>query len=118
MTKSKILAAIGLLSLSGCGDPNEVSQAKDAVSRNAKDPDSVKFRDITYNRKEEMVCGEYNAKNSYGAYAGFETFVYSGFIVREWGYPGFIQQYRTCLGLPAGEDIDLDAEADRIENLE
>lgn len=63
------LAAIG--SLTGCGD---VTAAKSAVAAQMKDPDSVKFRNIISGKGG--VCGEINAKNSYGAYNGFHAFVY------------------------------------------
>ena len=42
----------------------------------AKDSESVQFREVVVMSK--MVCGQYNAKNSYGAYAGFQRFVSDG----------------------------------------
>lgn len=52
-----------------------ISDAKAAVRAMAKDPDSVQFRNETV-RFTGDVCGEYNAKNSFGAYVGFRPFVY------------------------------------------
>jgi hypothetical protein len=42
-----------------------------------KDPSSVQFRNVSYRATGtlEVVCGEYNAKNSYGGYVGFKIFV-------------------------------------------
>jgi hypothetical protein len=43
-----------------------------------KDPDSVQFRNVTQHRDDEKelfwVCGEYNAKNALGVYAGYKKF--------------------------------------------
>lgn len=50
--------------------------AEEGVRYYAKDPESVQFREVTVTPK--MVCGQYNAKNSYGAYAGFKRFVSDG----------------------------------------
>lgn len=54
-----------------------VARVKRGVSRRMKDPDSVKFRDIVLRpyAKGHVLCGQVNAKNSYGAYAGFSQFV-------------------------------------------
>ena len=44
-----------------------------------KDADSAKFRDIEYKASENAgswtMCGEVSAKNSYGAYNGYEAFL-------------------------------------------
>lgn len=43
----------------------------------ARDPDSVRFRDERLYRVSETeiaVCGEYNAKNGFGAYSGFNSY--------------------------------------------
>lgn len=65
--------------------PNPVQQAamKQAeafVTQRLKDPDSAKFRNLfTLNNPDGSVyavCGEVNAKNSYGGYNGFNGFVY------------------------------------------
>jgi hypothetical protein len=39
-----------------------------------KDPTSVLFKDVVYIKEKQAVCGSVNAKNSYGAYGGFEAF--------------------------------------------
>jgi len=46
--------------------------AREFVTANLKDPDSAKFRN------QKGVCGEVNAKNSFGGYAGFVRFIAGG----------------------------------------
>lgn len=75
----KILLCIVVGLLFGCEKSPEqkykeqkkvVEQKTQQVIRESlKDPDSAKFRNIY------EVCGEVNAKNSYGAYTGFKKFV-------------------------------------------
>jgi hypothetical protein len=64
--------------ISGCGDPALIKQAKQRVSANMRDPESVKFRNV-HSAEEDYVCGELNAKNGFGAYTGFTRFSYDGF---------------------------------------
>ena len=57
-----------------------VSKAKSAVSRDFKDPEAAKFRNLGIYKSETgkadpYVCGEVNAKNSFGAYVGYRRFV-------------------------------------------
>ncbi|EPV5420347.1 hypothetical protein ACV7CH_001683 [Acinetobacter baumannii] len=47
----------------------ELKKVEDAVRYYHKDGDSAKFRNVIKN------CGEVNAKNSWGAYAGFSRFI-------------------------------------------
>lgn len=86
----KIAACVVLigLALSGCGSKQAaagmilVSAAKDAVSAAMKDPQSVEFRNVrTVDLVTEagtglIVCGEFNAKNGFGGYSGFEKFAW------------------------------------------
>jgi len=72
----KALVAIFGLVVAGCGPAGE---AKEAVSREMRDPSSVQFRDVKSVKQADgstAVCGEYNAKNAFGAYVGFERFSY------------------------------------------
>lgn len=58
-----------------------IVSAKRAVRASLKDPDSAQFKDVYANYTEEfgvVACGQFNAKNSYGAYTGFKRFVSSG----------------------------------------
>lgn len=53
--------------------------AKEAITRNFKDPESAQFRDATWFNKDDpskgVYCGSVNSKNSFGAYTGFERFI-------------------------------------------
>lgn len=53
-------------------DAAKVIAVKMFVSNSLKDPDSAKFRAVRV--KWDTVCGEVNAKNSYGGYVGYRRF--------------------------------------------
>lgn len=54
-----------------------LEKAKKAVLEGLKDPDSAKFNNVRLVKYLEgsVVCGEINAKNSYGGYVGYRQFV-------------------------------------------
>jgi hypothetical protein len=58
-----------------------VKAAKAQLVANLKDPSSVQYRGLYVARAEEsgdlVLCGEFNARNSYGGFAGFEPFIAS-----------------------------------------
>ena len=90
--KMKRFIALGFSALISCGvyaqtnqteDDQAIATAKQVITDNLKDPDSAKFKNITVYRitnqatgKTEIsaICGEVNAKNSYGGYVGFKKF--------------------------------------------
>ncbi|WP_154668645.1 hypothetical protein [Rhizobium leucaenae] len=46
-----------------------------ALTSEAKDPLSAQFIDLRFAKsRPELVCGEVNLKNSFGAYTGFKPF--------------------------------------------
>jgi hypothetical protein len=55
-------------------DGPEIALAKKIVADRMKDPTGVLFKDVAYVKEKQAVCGSVNAKNSYGGYAGFESF--------------------------------------------
>jgi len=60
--------------LVGCAQ----SEAEEAVRRQMKDPDATEFREVTSCAADrQLYKGEYNAKNSFGAYTGFKPFYWS-----------------------------------------
>ena len=71
--------------LSGCqpSDSKAISLGQKEITYAMKDPTSVIFRNDRFvGRKEHddgkvtgYVCGEVNAKNAFGAYAGFSSYV-------------------------------------------
>lgn len=78
----RLLSAISLLAATCCDsfaaekpEKDLDIEAKAAIISTLKDPESVQFRGISRTPAGD-ICGEYNAKNSYGGYAGFEPFMY------------------------------------------
>lgn len=68
------------LVLTSCGkSANYEKMAKKAVAKDFLDPASAQFRniDVQSDFGNADVCGEVNAKNSYGAYTGFKPFLFS-----------------------------------------
>lgn len=54
-----------------------LERAKEVVARDLKDPSSAQFRNLrTSTVLPGYVCGEMNAKNSFGGYVGFISFYY------------------------------------------
>ena len=52
-----------------------VLATKEALTKNFKDPASAQYREMfVANPGFLLLCGEVNAKNSYGAYVGFKRF--------------------------------------------
>ncbi|MBC7860285.1 MAG: hypothetical protein H7Z39_16250 [Burkholderiaceae bacterium] len=51
-------------------------KARNAVLAMLKDADSAKFRNVRSVGDGLFVCGEVNAKNSYGGYVGFKKFYF------------------------------------------
>lgn len=57
--------------------PDEIEFVRSGIADAMKDPGSAQFRNWTaYNvsNGDRIVCGEVNAKNSFGAYVGFDPF--------------------------------------------
>lgn len=74
---------LSALLLAACGKPEDDRDLKAAFAASAlKDPSSVQLRNVQEN--DEVICGEYNSKNSYGAYSGFEPFVFQRQIKDLW----------------------------------
>lgn len=53
-------------------DSAKVALVRAFVANSLKDPESARFRGVKV--KWENVCGEVNAKNSYGGYVGYRRF--------------------------------------------
>lgn len=98
-----ILACFALCTASAAAPSNAkmITKAKESVTKKLKDPESVRFRDVFVMR--ESVCGEVNAKNSYGGYVGFKRFIAIGglLVILEEAGPGFEQMYaESCSKTP------------------
>lgn len=61
---------------SGKTEEDAKSQAIQSLMDTLKDPDSAKFRNVRMRNYDGMhiICGELNAKNSYGGYTGYKKF--------------------------------------------
>ncbi|MDE1151044.1 MAG: hypothetical protein PW788_00785 [Micavibrio sp.] len=64
----------------------DISKAKQSVAAQMKDPGSTQFKNVAgYSYGQPgftMLCGEVNAKNSFGGYIGYRHFTYfSGVLV-------------------------------------
>ena len=59
------------------GQEKTITAAQDSIKATLKDPDSAKFQNIRIADYDggKVVCGEINAKNSYGGYVGYKRFV-------------------------------------------
>lgn len=74
--------AFAIAGLSACSKPNPtpdeqlVARVESEIRARMKDPDSTQFRPGFADAKKKIVCGEVNAKNSYGGYTGFENYSY------------------------------------------
>lgn len=59
------------------GEEKAIEAGSDSVRGMLKDPSSAMFRNLKVQPylNGHVLCGEYNAKNSYGGYVGFKPFV-------------------------------------------
>lgn len=83
--KKILILAIATMSLTACkpGEQKAIELAQKEVAADLKDPDSAKFRYTRVVKTQEnddgtllaLVCGQVNAKNGFGAYAGFHSFM-------------------------------------------
>jgi hypothetical protein len=70
-------AVIGLFGLFQIlGDDADLAEAKAAVVKRLKDPDSARFSDLVKTGGGYIVCGKVNAKNGFGGYTGAKSFAY------------------------------------------
>ena len=56
-------------------------KAERSVSEMMKDPDSTKFKNVFFNNTKaggDVVCGNFDSKNSLGAYSGYKRFISNG----------------------------------------
>ena len=68
------------VSLSQGGVPaGTVTSVQQTLRDMMKDPESAKFRNTQTYRSahgDQIICGEYDAKNSFGGYTGYEMYYY------------------------------------------
>lgn len=63
------------------------------IMKELKDPTSIQIRNLKPSRTspERLICGEFNAKNSFGGYVGFKLFMSDGEALI-WDEPDAISQ--------------------------
>ncbi len=71
-------ALVAAISTAAAATPTTDAQA--IIKANVLDPGSVQFRGLK--TVKGNVCGEYNAKNSFGGYVGFKFFAYKPAVGR------------------------------------
>lgn len=89
MRHIRLIPIVSILVIAGCSSP--FTDAEDAVRAHVKDANSTEFRDVAFcgDKTGNVIRGEFNSKNSYGAYAGYEKFYYDGGVVElpdDYGY--------------------------------
>ncbi len=95
----------------GSDDDGLKTQAMQRVSAVLKDPDSAKFQNlrvVTNSKGQQCVCGEVNARNSFGGYTGYKEFAFAGGVANILdGSSGELHQY--ALAGCGGPKIELEA---------
>ncbi|NBR31974.1 MAG: hypothetical protein EBS87_07520 [Sphingomonadaceae bacterium] len=72
----RYLFLIAAALLSGC-DYMEARDIERTVRSHHRDPDATLFRGVTRCAPNSTIWqGEFNAKNAYGAYVGYQSFIY------------------------------------------
>lgn len=76
----QVAIALSALALGACqflpgSEAQRFAEAEKDVRDRMSDPEAVQFRDIrACSRTPEAITGSFNAKNSFGAYVGFNEF--------------------------------------------
>lgn len=80
--RRRVVAALALCAGIASAQPDKAPPLDMTAFRagfaSLKDPDSLQVRNPVYKAKGAstwIMCGEYNAKNSYGGYTGFKRFM-------------------------------------------
>lgn len=55
--------------------PITIAEAEQSIRSSMADREAVRFTNVRRNPENGAVCGEYNGKNSYGAYVGARNFI-------------------------------------------
>lgn len=69
----QIILIIAAFAMAGCSEQRQADVVKAEVAAKMKDPESAKFTNLKVYLA--TLCGEVNAKNSFGAYAGADKFM-------------------------------------------
>jgi hypothetical protein len=74
----RAILVLPLLAMAACQSERDIliEAAKTSAADKLRDPSSAQFKDVDLCKTPGMVVGQINGKNSFGAYAGFEVFIY------------------------------------------
>lgn len=104
----KTIASLMIVAISACSD-KKLDEAEELVRNTLNDPFSAEFRDVrTCYDDKDIVMGEVNGKNLYGAYTGFKPFYLSGYTVAFAGDDEFVNFMGRCFG---SDDTDSSLES-------
>jgi hypothetical protein len=83
-----------------------MAAGKELAAAMMKDPDSARFRLVTVKKLDgaRFVCGEINAKNSYGGYVGYQRFLSDGKLIVMDGIASPFSIELTIAGVPNARD--------------
>ena len=94
-----------MLAVAGCSQLSEsqklIDEARAATGNLVRDPSSSQFRNETAYLDSQVVCGEFNSKNAYGAFAGYQVYVFESGSVTIEGEPAFSSAKTKCKGAGA-----------------
>lgn len=81
-------------------EANKFAEVQQLLRNQMRDPESVQFRDMqACPRTAEAIAGNFNAKNEFGGYLGFEAFYFipgSGLILSN--SPFYENADKVCFG--------------------
>lgn len=111
-----------VVAIVGCGGDTAIVNAEEAMRSKLRDPGSAQFRNVERCGAGEIVHGEVNGKNSYGAYTGFTKFYSDGVSASsDFGDYDHRQLFEACMldmmedtARIRGQSFDRKAEADRL----
>lgn len=92
-----------------------LERAKALVAYDLKDPESARFRNLQVfhtSTGARAVCGEFNAKNSYGAYTGYKKFAAAKSVVFTSEDTTWSVLYPALCKTPAESDGSIQAPSD------
>lgn len=97
MVRKAALALVPMILVGACNP--HITEAEEAVRQMSSDPAAVQFKDVQKCSSDQtVIMGEANRKNQYGAYSGFETFLYAENKAAFAGDDGFLDLLSRCYG--------------------
>lgn len=87
--------AIAALCVTACD--SKINTAKELVANGMRDPAGTQFRNVERCPADpDIITGEANGKNAFGAYVGFSYFYVEGYTVYHLEDMGFSEMIERC----------------------